>query len=59
VSAQLLTRPPASFGTVQLLNGVLSFAAAPNASGLARLQYSLTDGIGPASTAFITLNVLP
>jgi hypothetical protein len=58
VSAQLLTRPPASFGTVQLLNGVLSFVAAANASGLVRLQYSLTDGVGPTSTAFITFNVL-
>jgi hypothetical protein len=59
VSAQLLTRPPASFGSVQLLNGVLSFVAAANASGVVRLQYSLTDGVGPTSTAIIALNVLP
>jgi hypothetical protein len=59
VSAVLLNRPPTSFGTVELLRGVLTFVAAPNASGVAVIRYSLSDDSGLSSTATITLNVLP
>ncbi len=59
VSAVLLNRPPTSFGTVELLRGVLTFVAAPNAAGVAVIRYSLSDDSGLSSTATITLNVLP
>ncbi|HEY0519356.1 MAG TPA: Ig-like domain-containing protein, partial [Ilumatobacteraceae bacterium] len=53
----LLTRPPNSFGAVQLLNNTLTFAAAPGAQGSARIQYQLVDGSGLSSTANVVLSV--
>ncbi len=55
----LVNRPPAAFGSVTLLNSTLTFVAAPNASGIAVIRYSLTDGTGITSTANVSLNVLP
>ncbi len=55
----LLSRPPSDFGSVQLVNSVLTFVAAPGANGQAQIRYSLSDGTGQSSTAFIVLNVLP
>jgi large repetitive protein len=54
----LLSRPPSSFGSVQLVNSILTFVAAPGAGGQAQIRYSLSDGTGQSSTAFILLNVL-
>ncbi len=58
-SATLVNRPPTSFGTVELLRGVLTFVAAPDADGIAVIRYTLSDGSGQSSTANVTLNVLP
>jgi Bacterial Ig domain len=55
----LLNRPPADFGSVQLVNSILTFTAAPGAGGSATIRYSLSDGTGPTSSASITLVVLP
>ncbi|MEO8267796.1 MAG: Ig-like domain-containing protein [Ilumatobacteraceae bacterium] len=57
--ASLQNRPPGNFGTVQLVGGTLTFIAAPNASGLVPLNYTLSDGSGQSSSATVTLNLLP
>ncbi len=55
----LVNRPPASFGTVDLTNGVLTLTAGPGASGgQAVIRYSLDDGSGQTSTATVTLTIL-
>ncbi len=56
--ATLQNRPPSNFGTVQLVGGILTFVAAPDASGLVPLDYTLSDGSGQSSTATVTLNLL-
>ncbi|MEP7112292.1 MAG: Ig-like domain-containing protein [Ilumatobacteraceae bacterium] len=57
-SVLLLNRPPSDFGSVELINGWLSFNAAPGFGGLVELRYSLSDGSGLSSTANVTINVL-
>ena len=57
--AVLQNRPPSNFGTVQLVGGILTFVAAPDASGLVPLDYTLSDGSGQSSSATVTLNLLP
>lgn len=57
VKTVLINSPPASFGSVQLVNGLLTFQAAAGASGTAQIKYSLSDGSGSSSTALITLIV--
>ena len=56
--ATLQNRPPSNFGTVQVVGGILTFVAAPDASGLVPLDYTLSDGSGQSSTATVTLNLL-
>jgi hypothetical protein len=56
--ATLQNRPPSNFGTVQLFGGTLTFVAAPDASGVVPLTYTLSDGSGQSSTATVTLNLL-
>ncbi len=58
-SVFLVDRPPATFGTTGLSNGVVTFTAAPDAAGSASIGYTLTDGNGPASTGTITVTVSP
>ncbi len=55
----LQNRPPSTFGTVQLVGGTLTFMAAPGASGVVPLTYTLSDGSGQSSTATVTLNLQP
>ena len=58
-TASLVNRPPASFGTVDLTNGVLTLTAGPGGSGgQAVIRYSLDDGSGQTSTATVTLTIL-
>lgn len=62
VEVTLNNRPPASFGSVDLINGltgVVSFVAAPGAEGTAPLTYTLKDGSGFQSTAQLAITVLP
>ena len=56
--ASLLNRPPSNYGTVELVTGILTFVAAPDASGVVTIRYLLSDGSGQTSTATITLNLL-
>ena len=58
-SATLINRPPASFGTVQLVNGFLKLTAAPDVvEKHATINYALTDGNGPAVTGAVRLTIL-
>ena len=59
VAVTLNNRPPASFGTVDLLNGVLSFVAAAGADGQVSLSYTLKDGSGLQSNATVLIVVQP
>ena len=55
----LVSRPPASFGTVDLINGVLTLTAGPGASGnQVSIRYDLDDGSGQLSRTTITLTIL-
>ena len=56
--AALQNRPPSNFGTVQVVGGMLTFVAAPDASGLVPLDYILSDGSGQSSRATVTINLL-
>ncbi|MEP7203183.1 MAG: Ig-like domain-containing protein [Ilumatobacteraceae bacterium] len=58
-TVELKNRPPASFGNVTLLNGLLTFVAAPQASGVVVLTYILRDGSGLLDEADVTLTLLP
>ena len=57
-TASLNNRPPVSFGSVDINNGVVSFVAAPGADGSVTLTYTLKDGSGLQSTAKLTITVL-
>ncbi|MDP9463728.1 MAG: Ig-like domain-containing protein, partial [Actinomycetota bacterium] len=59
VTVQIVARPPATFGAAVLSNGVVTFAAAPDAAGVEFIRYLLNDGNGPASTGTITVTILP
>jgi hypothetical protein len=56
-SALLIDRPPKSFGTVQLNNGLLQLDATPGGSGTATIHYSLSDGSGVSSVGSVTLTI--
>ena len=53
VAVTLNNRPPASFGTVDLNNGVLSFVAAAGADGQVSLSYTLKDGSGQSNATVL------
>jgi len=53
----LKNRPPATFGSVSLTNGVLAFVAAPQASGVVVLTYILRDGSGLTDEGDVTLTL--
>jgi large repetitive protein len=56
--ATLNNKPPASFGTVDVQNNVLTFVAAPGADGASvTLTYTLKDGSGLQSTAQVVITV--
>jgi Bacterial Ig domain len=59
-SATLANRPPASFGTVQLTNGILTLTAAPDVvEKHATITYNLSDGSGsPSVQGSVKLNIL-
>jgi Bacterial Ig domain len=59
-SATLVNRPPASFGAVQLANGVLTLTAAPDVvAKQAIIAYNLSDGSGsPSVQGSVKLNIL-
>jgi Bacterial Ig domain len=59
-SATLVNRPPASFGAVQLSNGVLTLTAAPDVvEKHATITYNLSDGSGsPSVQGSVKLNIL-
>ncbi len=59
-TATLVNRPPASFGVVQLTNGVLTLTAAPDVlEKHATIMYNLSDGSGgPTAQGSIKLNIL-
>ena len=58
-SATLINRPPASFGTVQLVNGFLRLIAAPDVvEKHATVNYALSDGNGPPVTGAVRLTIL-
>jgi hypothetical protein len=56
-TAQLIDRPPKSFGTLQLTNGILQLDATPGGSGSATVHYLLSDGSGATSTGSVVLNI--
>lgn len=56
-SAILTDRPPKSFGTVQLNNGILQLDATPGGSGTATIHYSLSDGSGASSVGSVALSI--
>ena len=56
-TAQLIDRPPKSFGTLQLTNGILQLDATPGGSGSATVHYLLSDGSGATSTGSVLLNI--
>ena len=54
--ATLRSRPPTSFGTLDLRNGILTLTAGPGPNGgQAVISYDLDDGSGQTSTATVTL----
>jgi hypothetical protein len=55
----LSNRPAASFGTVDLSNGFLTFTAATGAAGTAVMHYTLNDGTSVSPPGSITVTILP
>ncbi len=49
----------ASHGTVSLVNGNITFTPDANFSGIARFDYTISDGHGGTSTATATIDVAP
>ena len=54
---QLNKRPPADFGTVDVVGSELTFVAQPNAQGSVNLTYTLSDGSGVSDDGNITILV--
>ena len=58
-SVDVQNRPPASFGTVTIVNGLLTFTASRTSQGgTATLKYTLSDGTNVSAPADIVLTVL-